>query len=111
DNEAAAAYRNRYAVGGGAVRYRAVNRDTVENIVALDLALPRNTIDCRETLPVGIEDSIERRIPCGHFFCQVFRYDYVVRKGTDWLAIEHTIVEHLDGRGVEFPSEHNVGHL
>jgi D-lactate dehydrogenase len=111
DEEAAAAFRNRYAVGGGSVRYRAVHPDTVENIVALDLALPRNTLDWRETLPDGIEDKIERRIPCGHFFCQVFHYDYAVKKGTDWLDIEHQIIAHLNGRGIEFPSEHNVGHL
>ncbi len=111
EEEAAAAFRNRYAVGGGSVRYRAVHADRVENIVALDLALPRNTIDWQETLPEGIEQFIERRIPCGHFFCQVFHYDYAVKKGTDWLAIEHKIIEHLNGRGIEFPSEHNVGHL
>lgn len=109
--EAAAAFRHRYAVGGASVRYRAVHPDTVENIVALDLALPRNTIDWRETLPDGIERDIVRRIPCGHFFCQVFHYDYAVRKGADWLDIEHKIIAHLSGRGIEFPSEHNVGHL
>lgn len=111
DEEALAAFRNRYAIGGGSVRYRAVHADKVENIVALDLALPRNTIDWRETLPDGIEEQIERRIPCGHFMCQVFHYDYAVKKGTDWLDIEHKIIAHLNGRGIEFPSEHNVGHL
>jgi len=111
DEEAAAAFRNRYAIGGGSVRYRAVHADRVENIVALDLALPRNTLDWRETLPEGLEKYIERRIPCGHFMCQVFHYDYAVKKGTDWLDIEHRIIAHLNGRGIEFPSEHNVGHL
>jgi D-lactate dehydrogenase len=111
EEEAAAAFRNRYAIGGGSVRYRAVHADRVENIVALDLALPRNTLDWRETLPDGIEQFIERRIPCGHFMDQVFHYDYAVKKGTDWLDIEHRIIAHLNGRGIEFPSEHNVGHL
>jgi D-lactate dehydrogenase len=111
EEEAAAAFRHRYAVGGASVRYRAVHADTVENIVALDLALPRNTLDWRETLPPGVEASIDRKIPCGHFFCQVFHYDYAVKKGADWLAIEHRIISHLEGRGIEFPSEHNVGHL
>lgn len=111
EEEAAAAYRNRYAIGGGSVRYRAVHADRVENIVALDMAMPRNTLDWRETLPAELEPHVERRIRCGHFMCQVFHYDYVVRKGTDWLEIEHKIIEHLNGRGIEFPSEHNVGHL
>lgn len=109
--EGEAAFRHRYAVGGASVRYRALHRDTVENIVALDLAMPRNTLDWRETLPDGIEDDIVLRIPCGHFFCNVFHYDYAVRKGADWLAIEHRIIAHLAGRGIEFPAEHNVGHL
>ncbi len=111
DEEAAAAFRHRYAVGGGTVRYRATHPDTVEQIVALDMALPRNTLDWRETLPAGVEDQIVRRIPCGHFLCQVFHYEYAVKKGADWMAIEHQIIEHLSGRGIEFPSEHNVGHL
>jgi len=111
EEEAAAAYRNRYAIGGGSVRYRAVHADKVENIVALDMAMPRNTLDWRETLPAELEPYVERRIRCGHFMCQVFHYDYVVKKGTDWLEIEHKIIEHLNGRGIEFPSEHNVGHL
>ena len=111
DEEGAAAYRHRYAIGGASVRYRAVHPDTVENIVALDLALPRNTQDWRENLPEALQQSILRRIRCGHFFCQVFHYDYVVRKGEDWMALENRIIDHLDDRGIEFPSEHNVGHL
>lgn len=109
--EAAAAYRHRYAVGGGSVRYRAIHSDTVENIVALDLALPRNAIDWRESLPAEFERDILGRIRCGHFFCHVFHYDYIIKKGRDWLAIERRIVDHLDALGIEFPAEHNVGHL
>ena len=111
EREAADAFRHRYAIGGGSVRYRAVHRDTVENIVALDLALPRNTLDWREDLPDDVKPVIVRKIPCGHFFCQVFHYDYAVQKGVDWLAIEHRIIEHAASRHIEFPSEHNVGHL
>lgn len=111
EDEAAAAFRHRYTVGGSAVRYRAVHADTVEDIVALDLALPRNTLDWQESLPAGVAGQIEETILCGHFFCQVFHYDYAVRKGNDCEAIEECIVEHLERSGIEFPSEHNVGHL
>jgi D-lactate dehydrogenase len=83
----------------------------VEDIMALDVALPRNTIDWRESLPPNIEDSIQLRSVYGHFFCHVFHYDYAVKKGVDWLAIEHNLVRHLEQRGIELPSEHNVGHL
>ena len=79
--------------------------------MALDLALPRNTIDWRETLPPGAEEKIERKVICGHFFCQVFHYDYALKLGNDWRVFEQAIIDHLDGRGIEFPSEHNVGHL
>ena len=111
EREAADAFRQRYAIGAGSVRYRAVNAATVENIAALDLALPRNTRDWRESLPEAVKADIVRRIPCGHFLCHVFHYDYAVRKGVDWLDLEHRIIAHLAGRGIEFPSEHNVGHL
>lgn len=110
-DEAVAAFRHRYVIGGGTMRYRAVNPRTVENVVALDLAFPRDTQDWRESLPEGLEADIVRRIPCGHFFCQVFHYDYMIRKGANWMEIETRIIDHLSGRGIEFPSEHNVGHL
>ena len=110
EEEAAAAFRNRYAIGGGSVRYRAVNK-SVGSYVALDMAMPRNTLDWRETLPPELEKYVVQRIRCGHFMCQVFHYDYMVNRDIEWLDMEHRIIEHLDGRGIEFPSEHNVGHL
>lgn len=111
EDEAAAAFRHRYAVGGASMRYRAMHPSTVENMVELDLALPRNTVDWRETLPDEIKDSIVCRSSCGHFFCHVFHYEYAIKKGEDWLDIERKIIAHISGRGIEFPSEHNVGHL
>lgn len=45
EEEVLAVFRNRYAVGGGSVCYRAVHLDKVENIVVLDLALLCNIID------------------------------------------------------------------
>ncbi len=110
EDEAASAFRNRYAIGGGSVRYRAVNQG-VGSYVALDMAMPRNTLDWRETLPAELEKYVQQRIRCGHFMCQVFHYDYMVNRDIGWLDMEHKIIEHLNGRGIEFPSEHNVGHL
>jgi D-lactate dehydrogenase len=109
--EAAAAFRHRYAIGGAATRYRAVHANTVEGIVAFDMAMPRNTLDWRDSIPPEIEGALAGRLRCGHFFCQVFHYDYIVRKGHDSKAIKQRIMEHLEQRGVEFPSEHNVGHI
>jgi D-lactate dehydrogenase len=111
DVEAAAAYRHRYAIGGGAARYRALHANDVGSIVAFDLAMPRNTLDWRESMPPGLEDDIVGKSRCGHFFCQVFHYDYIVKKGRDGMEVKHRIMSHLRDRGLEFPSEHNVGHI
>lgn len=109
--EAEAAMLHRFAVAGAAVRYRAVHRDTVEDIVALDIALPRNTQDWFEKLPPEIDAKIAGKLYYGHFFCHVFHQDYLVKKGFDPIALEHQLLELMDQRGAEYPAEHNVGHL
>ncbi|HTG39904.1 D-lactate dehydrogenase [Sphingomonas sp.] len=108
---AAKAFLHRFVVAGAAVRYRAVHRDRVEAIVALDMALPRNAGDWTETLPPDLAAQSLHRLYYGHFFCHVFHQDYLVRKGVDPLAFEHAIWALLDQRGAEYPAEHNVGHL
>lgn len=45
------AFLHRFAAAGAAIRYRAVHRDDVQEIVALDVALPRNGTDWFEHLP------------------------------------------------------------
>lgn len=81
DEEGKAAFLNRFAVGGSVVRYRAVHAKTVEDIVALDIALPRNTLDWFERLPAEIEKKIDVTMYCGHFFCHVLHQEYLVKKG------------------------------
>ena len=49
--EAEKAFLHRFAAAGAAVRYRAIHRDEVEDIVALDVALKRNEPNWFETLP------------------------------------------------------------
>lgn len=105
------AFLHRFAAAGAAVRYRAVHPDSVEDIVALDIALPRNTREWTESLPPEIEAPILHKLYYGHFLCHVFHQDYVVAKGHDTLALEHAMWELLDHRGAEYPAEHNVGHL
>ena len=110
-DEGRKAFLHRFAVAGAAVRYRQVHRDTVEDIVALDVALRRNDRQWQETLPPELEDALLGKLYYGHFFCHVFHQDYLVRKGHDPLAIEHAMWALLDRRGAEYPAEHNVGHL
>lgn len=105
------AFLHRFAAAGAAVRYRAIHDRTVEDIVALDIALARNDREWFEKLPAAIEDQLLIKLYYGHFFCHVFHQDYVVKKGGDCLAIEHEMWRLLDDRGAEYPAEHNVGHL
>ncbi|MFT4196466.1 MAG: D-lactate dehydrogenase [Pseudoxanthomonas sp.] len=105
------AFLHRFAVASAAVRYREVHRGTVEDIVALDIALRRNDRDWVERLPAEIEDALVAKLYYGHFLCHVFHQDYIVKKGRDPLRIEHAMWRLLDARGAEYPAEHNVGHL
>nr|WP_256774195.1 MULTISPECIES: D-lactate dehydrogenase [unclassified Stenotrophomonas] len=105
------AFLHRFAVAGAAVRYRAVHRDAVEDIVALDVALRRDDRQWVEQLPAALEARLAGKLYYGHFLCHVFHQDYIVRKGEDPLAIEHAMWALLDQRGAEYPAEHNVGHL
>ncbi len=111
EEEGAAAFLHRFAAAGAAVRYRAIHADAVEDIVALDIALPRNCVDWTETLPQPVARPILHKLYYGHFLCHVFHQDYIVAKGTDCVALEHAMWALLDARGAEYPAEHNVGHL
>ena len=110
-DEGAKAFLHRFAAAGAANRYRAVHSSTVEDILALDIALPRNAREWQESLPPDIEQPIMRKLYYGHFLCHVFHQDYIVKKGHDCMAIEHKMWKLLDQRGAEYPAEHNVGHL
>lgn len=109
--EGAKAFLHRFAVAGAAVRYRAMHGQDVSDIVALDIALPRNELDWVEKLPKEIEGKLLHKLYYGHFFCHVFHQDYVVAQGEDPLAVEHEMWRLLDRRGAAYPAEHNVGHL
>nr|WP_079731550.1 D-lactate dehydrogenase [Novosphingobium mathurense] len=111
EQEASAAFLHRFAAAGAAVRYRQMHPAEVEDIVALDIALPRNTEDWFEILPDEVAEPIIHKLYYGHFFCHVFHQDYIVRKGTDPVALEHRMWALLDAQGAEYPAEHNVGHL
>ncbi|MGF7149857.1 D-lactate dehydrogenase [Sphingomonas zeicaulis] len=105
------AFLHRFAAAGAAIQYRKVHADAVEGIIALDIALPRNSVDWVEVLPPTIADQIVHSLYYGHFFCHVFHQDYVLKKGADPHAVEHAMLELLDARGAEYPAEHGVGHL
>ena len=109
--EASAAFLQRFAVAGAAIRYRALHPEQVEDIVALDIALRRDDRDWFETLPEEIARSAEKILYYGHFFCHVFHQDYIIRKGADLAAFKRHMEAALEARGAEYPAEHNVGHI
>ncbi|MEJ5155218.1 D-lactate dehydrogenase [Gluconobacter wancherniae] len=110
-DEGKRAFLHRFAAAGAAIRYRAVHPQEAQDIVALDVALRRNDREWFETLPPEIEEKIIVKLYYGHFFCHVMHQDYVVRKGHDAMAVEHSMLPGLDARGARYPAEHNVGHL
>jgi D-lactate dehydrogenase (quinone) len=105
------AFLHRFAAAGAAIRYRAIHRKTVEDMVALDIALPRNCTEWFEKLPESITSKLLHKLYYGHFFCHVMHQDYLVKKGFDPMEVEHAMWTILDARGAEYPAEHNVGHL
>ena len=110
-SDSAKAFLHRFVVAGASVRYRAVHAGEVADIVALDVALPRNAQAWVEDLPPALADQVIHTLYYGHFFCHVFHQDYIVRRGNDPLAFEHALWALLDARGAQYPAEHNVGHL
>lgn len=111
EEEAGAAFLNRFAVGNATNRYRAVHADTVEDVVALDIALPRNALDWFEILPPELAAQVEQPMYCGHFFCHVMHQEYLVKKGVDCAQFKERVLALLDARGAKYPAEHNVGHI
>ncbi len=105
------AFLHRFAIAGAAIRYREAHRGSVEDIVALDVALRRNDREWVEQLPADVEAGVVHKLYYGHFFCHVFHQDYIVKKGVDPLAMEHRMWALLDARRAEYPAKHNVGHL
>lgn len=109
--EARIAGLHRFAVAGAAVRYQAIHRHEVEDILALDIALRRNDAEWFERLPERFDEKLVHRLYYGHFFCHVLHQDYVVARGADVGALKSDMLAILDARGAEYPAEHNVGHL
>jgi D-lactate dehydrogenase len=52
------AFLHRFAVAGASIRYRALHRDTIADIVALDVALRRNDDEWDEHLPAELAKQI-----------------------------------------------------
>lgn len=109
--EGAKAFLHRFVAAGSAVRYRAIHSDAVEDIVPLDVALPRNLRAWDRQLPAELKADVIHALFYGHFFCHVFHEDYIVRKGANPTLFEQRLWALLDEQKAEYPAEHNVGHI
>jgi len=109
--ESEKAFLHRFAAAGAAICFAVLNGGGEENLVALDVALPRNASNWREVLPERLAAQSVAALYYGHFFCRVFYQDYVLRPGVDVHAFKTAMLELQDTRGVEYPAERNVGHL
>jgi D-lactate dehydrogenase len=110
-NEAKRAYLHRFAAAGAAIRYHTMHAKSVGDILALDIALPRNEIDWLEKLPEELDKLLDKKLYYGHFFCYVFHQDYILKKGVDAQKVKKQMLAVLNSRGAKYPAEHNVGHL
>ena len=109
--ESDSAFLHRFAAAGAAIRYEVMHEETAGEILALDIAIPRNTLDWLENLPESITQHLEKKLYYGHFFCYVFHQDYILKKGSDTKQVKKMMLELLNKRGAKYPAEHNVGHL
>ena len=102
---------HRFAAGASAGTYTAIHDKISEGIVALDIALPRNDFNWEDDLPEDIHDEILEPLYYGHFLCNVFHRNYILKKGADKNLVKKKLLHLLDKKGAKYPAEHNVGHL
>lgn len=102
---------HRFVAAGAAKRYHVVHKKRFGDLLALDIALKRNEREWFEVLPPELDALIEEKLYCGHFFCHVMHQDYLLKPGSDAMAIKNQLLAFFDAKGAEYPAEHNVGHL
>lgn len=111
EEEAGKAMLHRFVSAGAAIRYQCVHYKEVGELMPLDIALRRNDQDWLETLPPEIDEHIAHKLYYGHFLCNVFHQDYILKKNADPDRVKRAMLALLDQRGARYPAEHNVGHL
>jgi D-lactate dehydrogenase len=110
-DEGKAALLHRFAAGGAAGNYQSIHSDRVDGILALDVALRRNDEDWVDDIPKDISKHIVHPLYYGHFLCNVFHRNYLIKKGSDKVEIKFKLLKLLDKKKAKYPAEHNVGHV
>lgn len=101
---------HRFAAGGAIGAYHSIHKKHLGDILALDIALRRNDFDWSEELPVELKENINLSLYYGHFLCNVFHRNYILKQGADKDLIKSKMLNLLDKKGAKYPAEHNVGH-
>ena len=102
---------HRYVAGLAPKRSKIINNNVSGEVLALDVALPRNCESWYEIIPDLIFENSLESFQMAHFMCMVFHWDFVLKKGINAEKTKNEILRKLDNIGAKYPAEHNVGHL
>ena len=101
----------RSAATAAMFRYYHLHQSDFGELLSTDIALPRNAVDWDEVLPETLQKQVKQRFYLGHFFCHVMHQDYLLQPDVDVKTFKTALLAFYDQRHIEYPAEHNVGHV
>ncbi len=102
---------HRYVAGGAPKRIKIIEEENVGNIVAFDVALPRNCQDWHKIIDEDVLQDMAYQFKMGHFFCMVFHWDFILKKNVNEEKVKEKMLTLFKKINAKFPAEHNVGHI
>lgn len=111
ESEAQALLIFRSAATAAMFRYHNLNHTEFGELLSTDIALPRNAVDWDESLPNYLQKQVSKTFYLGHFFCHVMHQDYLLKPTTNAKQFKEDLLAFYDKRHIEYPAEHNVGHM
>ena len=111
DKEAQALLVFRSAATAAMFRYYDLNKSNFGEMLSTDIALPRNATDWDEQLPEHLKKQVSKTFYLGHFFCHVLHQDYLLKPAVSLKAFKDELLAFYTQRNIEYPAEHNVGHI
>lgn len=101
----------RSAATAAMFRYYHLHQNDFGQLLSTDIALPRNALDWDEVLPKNLQGQVKQCFYLGHFFCHVMHQDYLLQPDVDAKEFKQALLDFYDQRHIEYPAEHNVGHV
>lgn len=101
----------RFAATAAMFRYHSLHHKQYGELISTDIALPRNANDWDEQLTPELKSQVKTTFYLGHFFCYVFHQDYLLYPNVDAEQAKAQLLTFYDNKGIEYPAEHNVGHI